>query len=332
MKHTNLRTDLPKSILEAIKDNFFYSSSYFNFLNQTSSPVFIYNKNHIVLVSIYKKYIFINAQFPVENICYNSEGNESPQVFLDAIMKYLVKEFKIQWTTPTNASAFFNTYPTNSLRIPFGSHVINLLDSEEELLQNMHGKHRNSVRKSEKSGVIIKLGGLDLLKDYLVLDKETWLRSGGVGMGNSYFYNLLSLFPDNIFLAIAYHNGTPQGGGFYFYNKSMSYYMYGASKNKPESGSMNLLQWKAILEMKRLNVKKFSFVGCRINEDENSKFHGIQRFKGRFGGELISGYMFKVIKNRFLYFLFNALLFMKSGKMSTDAIDQEIHKWSALNK
>ena len=132
---------------------------------------------------------------------------------------------------------------------------------------------------------------------------------------------------------MAYLDGEPQSGAFFYFNKQMCYYMYGANKNNPHNGSGNLLQWKAILDMKAAGVKRYSFVGCRINEDENSKYHGIQRFKERFGGELIQGFMFKMDFNPFMRKLFNLVVSLRSFVSShkyvpfKDVIDQEIHKW-----
>ncbi|MDY4812762.1 MAG: hypothetical protein SO152_02785, partial [Ruminococcus sp.] len=64
-----------------------------------------------------------------------------------------------------------------------------------------------------------------------------------------------------------------------------------------------------------------------------SKYHGIQRFKERFGGELIQGYMFKIDFNTIYHFLFNILVALSSFRYSKrfqlpkDVVDQEIHKW-----
>ena len=76
------------------------------------------------------------------------------------------------------------------------------------------------------------------------------------------------------------------------------------------------------------SVRKYSFVGCRIQEDADSKYHGIQRFKQRFGGELIVGKMFKVILNPGKYRLFQILQKMKNGYWVQDVVDQEIGKWT----
>ena len=69
----------------------------------------------------------------------------------------------------------------------------------------------------------------------------------------------------------------------------------------------------------------------RINEDEDSKYHGIQRFKERFGGELIRGYMFKTILIPWKYKLFHLAYNIKNKQKLTDVIEQEIHKWQDIN-
>ena len=323
--------ELPKSIAKSIDGHFFYSNGYLKLLKDKYFPIYVYDQNFVILVNINKKYIFINAELPVEYICYNEIESQSVKIFLDKLVLFLIKEFKIQWVNITPASAFFYDYPTISSRIPFGSHVINLKLTEEELWNNIHPKHRNGINRSEKVNIETKFGGIELLNEYISLEKETWLRSGIDVNSKESAKNYFNFFPDKIIIAIAYFNGIPQGGGVFFYDKFMSYYMLGATINKPETGAMNLLQWKAIKYMKNIGVNEFSFVGCRINEDLDSKFHGIQRFKERFGGELRVGFMFKVVTKKFYYLLFRFLVKIKFGKTMEDAIEQEINKWKEIN-
>ena len=135
-------------------------------------------------------------------------------------------------------------------------------------------------------------------------------------------------FGNNVRIFLAKQAENIQGGAIIIYNEAMAYYMHGASINSPVTGAMNLVQWEIIKYLKCQNVKKYSFVGARINEDENSKYHGIQNFKKRFGGELFEGRMFKVIYSPFKFWLYKRLLWFKTkGIGSKDIIDQEIHKW-----
>lgn len=324
---------LPQYIQIKINNsNVFYSNNYRKYLSEGNNEIrFIYDKDFLIMASITKKYIFRYAQFPSENIQLNDSPMETEVEFLDKCIIFIKTKLKVQWLLITPASSFFKAYPRESKRIPFGNYVIDLSQTCEQIFDGFHSKHRNSVRKAEKSNVIVRCGNIELLEDYLILEKETWKRSGKSGQNLRFFRDLLDALGQNAIVFIAYKDEIPQGGAILIYNKEMSYYLFGASKNQPESGSMNLLHWEAIKYMKLVGVKKYSFVGCRIGENEDSKYHDIQRFKKRFGGELIEGYLFKAVFNTKYFNLFNELVRFKNGeKPYYDAIDQEIHKWREL--
>lgn len=136
---------------------------------------------------------------------------------------------------------------------------------------------------------------------------------------------------DKIIVGVAYKNGVPQCGLIGIYNEQMFYYMYGASATHPEPGSTHYLQWETIKRMKADHVRYYNFVGCRINEDKNSKYHNIQHFKKGFGGNLEECYLFRVTSHKWKKALFNFLLRLKTGTTSEDVIDQEISKWQDIN-
>jgi lipid II:glycine glycyltransferase (peptidoglycan interpeptide bridge formation enzyme) len=330
LKFSHSIDQLPESIQAVlIKSNIFYDSCYAFYIKSTfGKPVYIYSDDFLLFaVIISNKFVFRYANLPVEYVNLKGENTQFAKLFLNESMRLLNKKFHVQWTNPTFASALFLESPSKCLRIPFGSHIVELTDSEEVLWSKVHSKHRNSIRRAEKSGVKILSGLEEYLNDYEKLEKQTWERSGK--SINNRYDKMVNCFGKNIIIFMAYKDQIPQGGAIYFYNKSMCYYMFSASKNNPEPGSMNFLHWKAMLYMKEHGVKKYSFVGCRINVDENSKYHDIQRFKERFGGELKIGYMFKVINNAFLYRLFKLLVKLKSNQVYFDSIDQEIHKWES---
>lgn len=325
------KIELPEFIKNAIDEaNFFYSDAYIAYLkNKGGKIVFIYSNDYILLAVINTKYIFKYCFFPSEQINIRN-SSETSKHFLDTCMDLLKSVFKVQWLVATGAHSFFTEYPTKSIRIPFGSHVINLNEEEEVIWSKIHSKHKNSIRKAEKSNLEVCFGSKELLEDYLVLDKETWARSKKRGFGKEYYEDILNFCSSSILIVIVYHESIPQAGAIFYFNKKMSYYMYGASCNNSISGSMNLLHWNTILYMKNKSTSSYSFVGCRINEDVDSKYHGIQRFKERFGGDLISGFMFKVVFNNLYYSIAKfALKIMKQP--IHDAIDQEKHKWISIN-
>ena len=323
--------NIPNEILGIMNvSNVFYSKEYNNYITSIGNKVwYICDENYVIAVTIYQKIHIKYAIFPSEPIKLKDIENTNKKDFLDKT-SYILKKNGVAWVN-TSAAAFFDTYPTNSRRIPFGSHVINLTCSEDELWKNIHSKHRNSIRRAEKGGIYVKKGGAELISDYHILDEATWRRSKRKSYGIDFFKKLSSGMGKNIIFYIAYKDEIPQAGACFFVNQVMSYYMYGASCDSPEPGATNFLHWEAIKNLKKEGVQRYSFVGCRIGEDENSKYHTIQRFKERFGGELIQGYMFKDILIPWKYNLFVNLYKLKHKDKYTDAVDQEIDKWKELN-
>lgn len=298
------------------------------------SFVYLYSETYVIPVRITKKLCFKYAFFPTEPFKYNSEHEESVQSFLDQVCDYLTSVIRVDWISENDTASLFPSYPNKSIHIPFGSHVIDLSKGEDDLWGKVHSKHRNVIKKAEKDGVVIEKGVSEkLISDYHELDVDTWKRSNLSAQGKSQLRNRIQALGNNAIIYMAYKDDKPQSGGLFYYNKQMCYYMLGANCDKPYTGSGNLLQWRAILDMKAQGVEKYSFVGCRINEDENSKYHGIQRFKERFGGELVQGYLFKLINRKLKHSIFLLLIaaksFLHTGHFSfpKDVIDQELYKW-----
>lgn len=328
-------TDNAQNVRASLSNaNVFFHNEYAYYERNSGKEFFYcYSEKYIVPISITKKLIFKYARMESEPYIYNEYSYETEKAFLDDVCGYLEKN-KIQWLMPSPASAIFDEVPSMAVKIPFGSHVINLESDLETLWSNVHSKHRNVIKKAEKEGVRIVKGISDeILNDYHSIDIETWGRSNIKVDGVNHLKKQVEAMGDNIIFYLAYKNDFPQAGAIFYYNQTMCYYMYGASRNHSFTGSSNLLHWIAIQDMKAAGVKSYSFVGCRINEDKDSKYHGIQRFKERFGGELKRGYMFKCIfdrKKRVLFELSYTLYnFFRTGRfiLLRDIIDQELYKW-----
>jgi lipid II:glycine glycyltransferase (peptidoglycan interpeptide bridge formation enzyme) len=83
---------------------------------------------------------------------------------------------------------------------------------------------------------------------------------------------------------------------------------------------MNLLTWEAMRSFRAEGVKRYDFVGTRINPEPGSKQEGLKMFKERFGGDLMQGYMWKCSIAPFKYLAYNlASRLLRGG----DIVDQE---------
>jgi hypothetical protein len=325
----HISSDIKKKLTNA---NVFYTKGFFLF-NKTKNKKIIYltNNKYIIPVVQIKKLCFKYAQIPVEPFCFNNEIKDSYglKLFLNQICEYLKKE-TYMWLQHPDTCASFIEKPENSIFIPFSNYFIDLSISNQNLFSNIHGKHRNSIRKALKSNVIVEYGkNKKLLDDYYHLSNITANRTQITPKSYKEYYNELKFIDSIIF--IAYCNNIPQGGAIFYFNNKKAYYIHGASVDKPISGSMNLLHWMAMNYFKNLRVQKYSFVGARVNVDKNSKYDGIQKFKKRFGGKTEELYLFKKIFSNFFYSLFCKLMKIRAIILKInykgDIIDQEIHKW-----
>src|SRR5262249_3260638 len=98
---------------------------------------------------------------------------------------------------------------------------------------------------------------------------------------------------ENVKIFVAMHQKIPQGCAVIPFSERSAYYMHGGTIAEPLTGAMNLLQWEAIRALRTAGVQRYDFFGARRDPEKGSKAEGIIKFKERFGGQLISGYMWK---------------------------------------
>jgi len=167
--------------------------------------------------------------------------------------------------------------------------ILDITDSEEQLLKNLNKNHRNLIRRCEKEGVTIKkttdisrLEGLDTLLNF------TAKRHGFKRFSKRYVeQEFKSYLPDNVMLFESYlADGTLDGAAVIMFYGNMAAYRHSASLNKNNKvPSSYLLQWEVIKEAKKRGMKWYNFWG--IAPDEAPKDHpfvGITHFKKGFGG------------------------------------------------
>lgn len=302
-----------------------------------SKIIYLYNKTFIFLARFHSyKGLFNYVNFPTEPfIRANSSASDiefgEQQLFLDECISVLKKVYHVDWTLMPGAGSLFKAYPTNSKRIKFGNYILDMEQSEESIFSGFTSKHRNMVRRGEKAGIVIRIGGKELLKEYMDLDAGLWSRNH-VDVDFSDIYNrIVDYFDQQYMIGIAYKDGTPQCGIFGIFNNSMFYYLFGATAERPEPGSTHYLQWQSMLWLKSRGVKRYNFVGCRLNVDKGSKYDAIQHFKSGFGGDLHECYLFKCEVNALKHETFKCLKQLRGHKEGPDIIDQEFSKWSEIN-
>ena len=267
----------------------------------------------------FKYLIFTTKIIGVYNLIKEKE-------FLNNIIKYLKHNKIVDFVLCNHVTALFNIYPNGAKVCKFGSYILDLSIEEEELFKKLHTKHRNVIKKSQKNGVTIKCN-ISNFNNCVSIIQQTLQRQGLGSPSTKYFETLRDSLNNNVEFYLAEKDNEVQGVAIILWDKNSAYYLYGGTIEHPYTGSMNLLQWEVIKNMKNRGVRKYDFVGARIAPEPNSKYEGIQRFKKRFGGDLKEGFLWKYSIVKYKYLFYNLLIWIKSIKnfniYKGDLIDQE---------
>jgi lipid II:glycine glycyltransferase (peptidoglycan interpeptide bridge formation enzyme) len=291
---------------------------------KSSEYGWIIDDKYILSYYIDRRSIFSKLVFTSETISINTKENiENEKLFLNSVVEK-VKELNVDLISQPLASVVFKNIYNNSKSIKWGSYIVDLTISEEDIMKNIHSKHRNVIRKAIKDGVIVEeTRDMEIIYNNI---KETMIRQ------NRAYPSINDLNKIKAFTAffIAKKDDIVQGCSVLPFNKFGAMYLYGGSIFRPYNGSLNFMHYKAMLILKEKGVTQYDFMGARPNVEVGSKLEGIQRFKSRFGGELKEGYLWKYELNPKKVFFMNLLqkmIFRLKGKVySGDAIDQESKK------
>jgi len=269
---------------------------------------------------IKKRLIFKYLQFQTGTIYIdNNMSIENEKFFLNNVIGFL-KQKNLDFISHSPTNTVFNTFPDNSEYAEFGSYIIDLMLSEDDLWKNIHQKHRNVIRKAMKSNVIIEKDRKLAETAYQIL-KQTMERADKIFILKKEFDSMITLLEDNTEIFIVSYENKPQGCAIIPFSQYSAYYLLGGSIEKPFTGSLNLLQWEIIKYYKEKGVRCYDFAGARIKPEQGSKLEGIQRFKSRFGTNMKKGYLWKFPFNKFKYNLFKKLVFIRNKE--GDIVDQE---------
>lgn len=272
--------------------------------------------------TIIRKGMLRMVRFRVETI---SVGNgldlREEKSFLNSVVEYF-RSTGADVIIPATTNTIFRTYPDGAVAAPYGTFIIDLSQPEETLWSNVHSKHRNVIRNAKKKGVQVVMG-MEHLDRAFMLVRDTFKRSALPFMSHDVFKRMLLNLGENVEIFVAEYQGTAEGCAVIPFSSHSAYYVYGGSAREMVTGAMNFLQWEAIRLFRERGVRRYDFVGVRINPEKGSKQAGLQMFKQRFGGQLLQGYMWKYSLHPLKAPAYSlAVRLLRGG----DIVDQERHK------
>lgn len=274
--------------------------------NQIGLPIVIKSKYFFRFVILYGNLFHIeNGTICIENQIVNN--------FYKSLYVFFKKKLNVDAILTSPVYLLSQVFPKNANSILFGTIKINLRHSIEVLWADLHTKHRNSVRMAEKLGCEFHVDH-SKLGEVIKLINETHQREG-ISLVNQ------KLFHTETNYKVVYVSKNKQmiSAALFFYANEGAYYLYGGNSKDHEKGSMNFLHWHSIIYFKQIGVKSYDFVGVRIGDNIAEKYKTLRRFKERFGGTLVIGYLWKqAISPKFKVLSFILSYFSKS---KIDVID-----------
>jgi hypothetical protein len=308
--------NLPLKIREKLLNKkYVYSNEYFEYIKIINKKlVYIYDETYLIVFVITTKIIFKYGYSPYDPVPISEEKSDNYHMdfFLNESINSFVDKYNIMWINQPEIGSNFSTYPSNSKYVKFGNYIVSLIHDEDALWSNIHGKHKNVIRKAIKNKCHVEIGGKELLNDYYSIDVKLRKRQNLPLLKLDYYRKLLENMERHTLISVCYCNGAVQGAAFFYRDNISIDYIYGNSIAKPLSGSINYLHWATMLHAKKMGIKEYNFFGARLLPDENKKYYSIQRFKERFGGELRVSYLFKIVVNKYMYTIFKTILFLKN--------------------
>lgn len=206
--------------------------------------------------------------------------------------------------------------PSASTTFMPATSLIDLTQSEEQLLAHCRKNTRYYIRKAPKEGITIREGtSTEDLALFHMLLKQTAERQGfRIGARPlAYFTTLWKHFKEghdtNMRLYFAEKNEVPFAGTIHLYAGNHAYYPYGASSHLAHgTAATEGLMWHSIIEAKKAGCVDLNLWGVLAEKDLSHPYWGYTFFKKGFGGETIRFVgSFDLVFHKHLYHLFNTI-------------------------
>lgn len=171
--------------------------------------------------------------------------------------------------------------------------VLNLEQSENELLQSMKPKWRYNIKLASKKQVVVKESTGEDFEIFWKLYQETAKRDAIAIHQKAYYQSVFqnplitSETQPLVKLWTAWFQEKPIAAIITVYYQKRATYLYGASSNEHRNlMAPYLLQWSAMQDAKRYGCQWYDLYGIPPDPNPDHPMAGLYRFKTGFGGEI----------------------------------------------
>jgi len=276
------------------------------YINAKSSDYGWFVSEFFVLPFIIDKRVIFKRMVFMTEIVHRkvSLSLDDEEKFINNVIDYIRKHKMCDFIYKAQSNVIFNVCPKDAVCVPWGTHVVDIDMSEEELLMSFKSKTRQKIRKAMKTNVTIETTeDANLIYNHI---KETLERQKSIHYPSlEYLQQLQTNLGEKSKFFVAIQNGEIQGCVNIVYDGEKGYAIYAGSNPRPVYGALNLMYFEIMKYLQQKGVKTFDFVGTKINIKPGSKFAGISQFKDSFNPTVVEGIAFRLTINPFKYFLFN---------------------------
>jgi FemAB-related protein (PEP-CTERM system-associated) len=152
----------------------------------------------------------------------------------------------------------------------------------ESLLKAFPSKLRSQIRRAQKEGMDVSVGGEELLEDYYRVFARCMRDLGTPVYAKGFFQSIVEAFPKEVRLCVVSLKGIPLASGLLYGFRSRLEIPWAASDKRYSRLAPNMLLYGAVLEFAcREGFKEFDF-------GRSSRESGTYRFKEQWGAKPVS--------------------------------------------
>lgn len=200
-------------------------------------------------------------------------------VALLAEARKLQQELDAQYVELRHSVPWPGSLPTKQHKVCM---LLELAQDAESQWQGFNAKLRNQIRKAEKNGLSVAVGGKELLKSFYTVFARNMRNLGTPVYSQKLFAMVLSIFPDETRIIIIFNDEKPVAAGLVsWFRETVEIPWASSIREYNHLCPNNLLYWTALQLAMKNGFKKFDFGRSTPGE-------GTYKFKEQWGAKPLS--------------------------------------------
>ena len=165
--------------------------------------------------------------------------------------------------------------------------MLDLTQTEEDILKNMRQQTRYEVRKAERIGVQVRSYlATKKIDEFITMQNETAKRQGFVTSSSKFLKTLVLSFAKNAKIYVSEKDGRVLNMGLVLsFGREVDYFEASSSDGASKFPGAYGLLWRIIKDAKNDGYKRLNFWGIAYSKDPKNRYAGVTTFKRGFGGD-----------------------------------------------